>query len=118
MLLGLIVSVLVLTVCLRSFRGVFFPVITAVSSMIITFGIEGYFKTEFDPSMILIPAFLGLAVSIGYSIHVFSFFRQNLILSGNREDAAVSAIEEIGWPLLFNSFNYNCSPFIVSVYSG
>ena len=103
MLLGLLVSVLVLSVSLRSLRGVLFPVITAVSSMIITFGIEGYFRTEFDPSMILIPAFLGLAVSIGYSIHVFSFFRQNLILTGNRKDAAVSAIEEIGWPLLFTA---------------
>ncbi len=103
MMLGLIVSVLVLAASLRSLRGVLFPVITAASSMIITFGIEGYFKAEFDPSMILIPAFLGLAVSIGYSIHVFSFFRQNLILSGSRRDAAVTAIEEIGWPLLFTA---------------
>ena len=103
MFMGLLASIIVLIVCLRSLRGVLFPVITAVSSMIITFGIEGYFRTEFDPSMILIPAFLGLAVSIGYSIHVFSFFRQNLILSGDRSDAAVSAIEEIGWPLLFTA---------------
>ena len=71
--------------------------------MIITFGLEGYFHAEFDPSMILIPAFLGLAVSIGYSIHVFSFFRQNMILSGDRKDAAVTAVEEIGWPLLFTA---------------
>ena len=103
MMYGLLVSIFVLAVSLRSLRGVLFPVITAVCSMIITFGLEGYFHAEFDPSMILIPAFLGLAVSIGYSIHVFSFFRQNVILSGDRKDAAVTAVEEIGWPLLFTA---------------
>ncbi len=103
MLLGLLISVLVLAITLRSLRGVIFPIITAVASMIITFGIEGYLEVEFDPSMILIPAFLGLAVAVGYSIHVFSFYRQNLDKSGNRKDAAVKAVEEIGWPLLFTA---------------
>ena len=102
-LTGILASVIILIIALRSFRGVIFPVISSILSMIITFGIEGFFRTEFDPSLISVPLFLGLAVSIGYSVHIFTFYRQELVISLCRKKAAVKAVRDAGWPLLFTA---------------
>ena len=102
-LTGILASIIILIIALRSFRGVIFPLISSVLSMIITFGIEGFFRTEFDPSLITVPLFLGLAVSIGYSVHIFSFYRQELFLSRCRKRSAVKAVQQSGWPLLFTA---------------
>jgi len=109
MRLGLIISILILGLSLRSFRGVIFSVITAISGMLITLGIEGYFNITVQPSVIPIPLFLGLAVSIGYSIHVFNFYKQRLLEIGDRKEAVIYAIEKTGWPLLFTALTTICA---------
>lgn len=101
--ISIILTILILAVSLRSVRGVVFPLITAVSAIIIVFGFQGFLGIGFDPSMIFMPAFLSLAVSIGYSIHVFNFFKREFFKTGLRHDALVRAIEETGWPLLFSA---------------
>jgi predicted RND superfamily exporter protein len=101
--LGLIVSMILLGIFLRSVRGVIFPIITAIGAMIITLGIEGYFKTKLQPSMLPMPLFLGLAVAVGYSIHLFNFFKNELLRTGKRKEAVIVAIEKTGWPLLFTA---------------
>ncbi|QTL98847.1 MMPL family transporter [Iocasia frigidifontis] len=101
--LGLIISVILLGIFLRSWRGVIFPIITAIGTMIITLGIEGYFKTTVQPSILPMPLFLGLAVAVGYSIHLFNFFKKELLKTGKRKEAVVIAIEKTGWPLLFTA---------------
>jgi predicted RND superfamily exporter protein len=101
--ISLFLTIIVLAVSLRSIRGVIFPLITAVSAMVIIFGIQGYLGIITDPSMIFMPVFLGLAVSIGYSIHVFSYFKRKFFMTGDRRGALVTAVEETGWPLLFSA---------------
>ncbi|MTI60050.1 MAG: hypothetical protein FH762_08765 [Firmicutes bacterium] len=101
--LGLIISIILLGLFLRSLRGVIFPIITAIGAMIITLGIEGYFKTTVQPSMLPMPLFLGLAVAVGYSIHLFNFFKKEFLRTGKRKAAVAIAIEKTGWPLLFTA---------------
>nr|WP_320114430.1 MMPL family transporter [uncultured Desulfuromonas sp.] len=100
---SLIVTVVLLAVALRSVRGVIFPLITAVSAIVIVLGMQGFLGIANDPSMILLPVFLSLAVSIGYSIHVFTAFKRSFLHSGQRREAVVYAVEETGWPLLFSA---------------
>jgi predicted RND superfamily exporter protein len=101
--LGLIISMILLGIFLRSWRGIIFPIITAIGAMIITLGIEGYFKTTLQPSMLPMPLFLGLAIAVGYSIHLFNFFKKELLRTGKRKAAVIVAIEKTGWPLLFTA---------------
>jgi predicted RND superfamily exporter protein len=101
--ISLLLTIIVLAVSLRNVRGVIFPLITAVSSMIIIFGLQGYMGIVTDPSMIFMPVFLGLAVSIGYSIHVFNYFKREFFITGDRREALAYAVEETGWPLLFSA---------------
>jgi uncharacterized protein len=100
---SLLVTIVVLAITLRSFRGVVFPLITAISAMVLVFGAQGFLGIPNDPSMIFLPLFLSLAVSIGYSIHVFNYFKRTFWQTGKRRQSIVHAIEETGWPLLFSA---------------
>jgi len=100
---SLLLTAVVLTIALRSVRGVVFPLVTAVSALVIVFGAQGFLGITNDPSMIFLPVFLCLAVSIGYSIHVFNYFKRTFWQTGRRRQALVHAIEETGWPLLFSA---------------
>jgi predicted RND superfamily exporter protein len=101
--LALLLAVIVLIIFLRSLRGVVFPIISAISSMIIIFGIEGYMGIKIDPSMISLPMFLGFAVSVGYSIHVFTFYKRAVREGKSPKQASIFAVEETGWPILFTA---------------
>ncbi len=100
---SLLLTVVVLAVALRSVRGVVFPLVTAVSALVMVFGAQGFLGISNDPSMIFLPTFLSLAVSIGYSIHVFNYFKRTFWQTGSRRQSLVHAIEETGWPLLFSA---------------
>ncbi len=99
---SILLTIAILAVSLRSFTGVVFPLLTAVSGIVIVFGFQGFVGISFDPTMVFIPVFLGLAVSIGYSIHVFNFFKREFFTTGERRNSVIRAVEETGWPLLFS----------------
>lgn len=101
--ISLLLTVTVLAISLRSVRGVVFPLIAAVSGMVLVFGTQGYLGITNDPSMIFLPIFLSLALAIGYSIHLFNFFKREFLRTGKRRQALVYAVEEVGWPLLFSA---------------
>jgi predicted RND superfamily exporter protein len=101
--LALLLAVMVLIIFLRSLRGVVFPIISALSAIIIIFGIEGYMGIKIDPSMISLPMFLGFAVSVGYSIHVFTFYKRAVRDGISPQKASIFAVEETGWPILFTA---------------
>jgi len=100
---SLLLTIVVLAIALRSVRGVVFPLVTAISSLVIVLGVQGFMGISTDPSMIFLPVFLSLAVSIGYSIHVFNYFKRTFWQTGKRRKAIVHAIEETGWPLFFSA---------------
>ncbi len=101
--ISMLLTIVILAVSLRSVTGVVFPLVTAVSGIFVVFGFQGFLGISFDPSMIFIPVFLSLAVAIGYSIHVFNFFKREFLTTGHRRTAIIHAIEETGWPLLFSA---------------
>lgn len=101
--LSLLASLLVLSLALRSFRSILISILVAFGSVFITFGMQGILGISIDIGMVVVPVYLGIAVSIGYSIHVFSFFDRNFAKTGKRKESIYHAVEETGWPLLFTA---------------
>ncbi len=99
--MALLVTMVTLALFLRNVRGVIFPFITLVGSMVMVFGAQGYMGIAVDPSMIFVPVFLGIAITTSYSIHIFNFSRREFSATGLRRPSLLHAIEETGWPLLF-----------------
>jgi uncharacterized protein len=102
-LLGSIVMVVLLIVFLRSLRGVLVPVFTTIMGIIVVFGIMGLLGFGIDASMMTLPILLGMALSVGYSIHLANAFKRKFLESGKRKQAAITAVEETGWPIFFTA---------------
>ncbi|MEH0020170.1 MAG: MMPL family transporter [Desulfobacter sp.] len=100
---SLIVSLIVLTLALRSFRGILVTILVAAGSVILTFGLQGWMGKAIDVGMVMVPLYLGIAVSIGYSIHIFTFFNRKFRATGKRKAAVCHAVKETGWPILFTA---------------
>lgn len=102
--IAVLVSILILLLVTRSFRGVVVPLVTAVSSIVIVYGILGYAGMKIDSGMIMIPMLLTFAVSIAYNIHVYSYFIRQFFIHGKRRQAVEETVKEMGWPVLFSAF--------------
>lgn len=103
MFLAFITAILILLMVLRSLRGIVIPLLTAVSSIVWVFGAMGYLGIKIDTMVMTLPIYLGLAVSIGYSIHLFNFFQRGMLITNRRADAANFAVQETGWPIFFTA---------------
>ena len=103
-LIAIILSIIILFIFLRSLRGVIIPLITTISSIIIVFGFMGHLGLKINATVMSVPVFIGFAVSIGYSIHLFNFFKRNLFITGKRKESVYYSFKQSGWPLLFTAF--------------
>jgi len=100
---AILLSILVMLLVTRSLRGVVVPVITAIGSIVIVYGIMGYFRFKIDSGMMLVPMLLAFAVAVAYNIHIYSYFRRRFRLHGKRKQAVVETVGEMGWPVLFSA---------------
>lgn len=101
--LAILVSIIVLIIFLRSLRGVLIPLITTIVSIVIVFGMMGLLGIKINATMMSVPVFLGFAVSIGYSIHVFNFYKRQKRLKGKNKEAVYFAVKQSGWPIFFTA---------------
>jgi hydrophobe/amphiphile efflux-3 (HAE3) family protein len=99
--LTLLAMIAVLAVLFRSVRCVLAPLLTAFVACVWVFGVMGYAHILVQSMVEMIPVVLVLVVSIGYSIHVLSFFRQRFRKTGKRRESIIYAVENSGWPILF-----------------
>lgn len=97
----LLTMIAVLVILFRSFRCVVVPLLTAFVATVWVFGVMGYAGIRVQSMVEMIPVVLVLVVSIGYSIHILSFFRQRFRTTGKRIDSITYAVEQAGWPILF-----------------
>ena len=101
--ISILITVVALILILRSLRGVFVPLFTAISSILCVFGGMGWLGIKVDISVMIMPVLLALAVSIGYSIHIFNFFKQKFLATGERKESIFYAVEHTGWPIFFTA---------------
>ena len=102
-LISMIVAIFLLAIFLRSLRGVIFPIITTISSLLIVYGGMGYAGVKINNLVITIPLLLGMSISIGYSVHIFNFFRYRARNTGRRRESILYAMEHTGWPMFFTA---------------
>ncbi len=98
---GFLVMVFCLVLFVRSLRGVVVPAIATVGGIASVLGINAWLGIIGDESMVALPVLLGMALSVGYSIHYINSFRMHFRCTGNRRESVICAVEETGWPILF-----------------
>ncbi len=101
--LAILLAIVILIIALRSLRGVVVPVISAISSMIVVYGVVGFIGTPVDNMVLSFPFLIGFAVSIAYSIHLFSFYKRHFRQYGQRREAIIYSFGEVGWGVLFTA---------------
>lgn len=100
-IIGFIVMVLCLILFVRSLRGVIVPTIATICGIASVMGINAWLGIAGDAAMVALPVLLGMALSVGYTIHYVNEFRLFFRRSGKRKQSVIQAVEETGWPILF-----------------
>ncbi len=95
------VMIVFLIIFVRTPFGVIIPSITTVGAIASVMGGMAYFGEKADLSLVTLPVLLGIALSIGYSIHYINMFKLHFRQTGNRRESAVKTVEESGWSVFF-----------------
>ena len=98
-----LISILILLIVTRSLRGVVAPLVTAAGAIVIVYGALGYSGMTIDSGMMMIPMLLAFAVAVAYNIHIYSYFKRQFLLHGERRRAVEETVGEMGWPILFSA---------------
>ncbi len=98
-----LLMMILLAVFFRSVVAVIAPVLTAAISMLMVLGFYGWIGVAVQELMLIIPLLLVLVLSVGYNVHVLSFFRQQFLARGSRREAIAHAMEQAAWPILFTA---------------
>lgn len=98
---GFVVMIICLILFVRSLRGVIVPFIAMLGSICSVLGLSAYLGITGDSNMITLPILLGMALSVGYSVHYINAFRMYFRRTGRRKWSVVKAVEDTGWPILF-----------------
>ena len=101
--IGFLLMVLLLGYFLRSWRGVIVPIFSTIFGVTVVFGMMGWLGFPIDQSMILLPVFLGMALSVSYSVHIVNAIKKGLSLGLVRKQAIIEAVSETGWPIAFTA---------------
>ena len=100
-IIGFAVMLVCLILFVRSLRGVIVPAIATVGGIASVLGVNAWLGIVGDESMVALPVLLGMALSVGYSIHYINSFHMHFRRTGNRRESVINAVEETGWPILF-----------------
>ncbi|PLX25310.1 MAG: hypothetical protein C0599_00735, partial [Salinivirgaceae bacterium] len=101
--LAILLAIVILIIALRSVWGLIVPILSAISSMIVMYGVVGFIGYHVDNMVLSFPFLIGFAVSIAYSIHLFSFYKRHFRKHGHRREAIVYSFGEVGWGVLFTA---------------
>ena len=99
--IGFFVMLLCLVLFVRSLRGVIVPILATVGGIVCVLGYSSLLGVKSNTTMLALPVLLGMALSVGYSIHYINEFRLHFRNSGKRKESVIKAVEETGWPILF-----------------
>jgi uncharacterized protein len=100
---GFVVMIILLVLFLRSLRGVLVPVFTTIMGIVVVFGGMGWLGIGVESNMMTLPVLLGMALSVGYSVHLVNAFKRFFYTNGRRKEAMIAAVEETGWPIFFTA---------------
>jgi len=99
--IGFFVMIACLLLFVRSLRGLIVPIISTVCGIVSVLGYSSLLGVKSNLTMLALPVLLGMALSVGYSIHYINEFRLHFRNTGKRKESVIKAVEETGWPILF-----------------
>ena len=99
--IGFAVMLFMLIFLLRSLRGVAFSLLSAFLGIASVLGLSSYLGFPINANAISLPILLGMALSIGYSLHVINSFKRHFRRTGKRIESVILMAEETGWSLFF-----------------
>ena len=100
-LLGFAVMLVFLIVCVRNVLGVVIPALATIGAIATVLGGMSWFNAKADATLITLPILLGMALSVGYSVHYINMFKLLFRRTGDRLLSVEKTVEECGWPVLF-----------------
>lgn len=100
-IIGVFIMILCLAFFTRNKYGVMIPFLATALAMVSVFGICGWLGIKPDFTLFTLPMMLGMALSVGYSIHYINSFKLAFRKLDNRKAALVEAVTETGWPIFF-----------------
>jgi len=102
-LLSITILVLIVFLALfyRTFKGVAIPIVSAIVSILIIFGIMGHLGIKINAILFAVPVIFSLSISLGYSVHLLNYYQRALQESGNVRASVIEAVAKSGWPSLF-----------------
>ena len=100
-IIGFFVMLIFLALFLHNAFGVVVPAVTTVGAIASVFGGMSYFGVKADSTLITVPIILGMALSVGYSVHYINMFKLFFRRTGKRKESVISCVEECGWSVLF-----------------
>lgn len=99
--IGFIVMILCLIIFIRNIVGVIVPVLATGGAICSVLGAMSWMHVAADSTLIMLPILLGMALSVGYSIHYINGFKMNFRQTGKRYESILKTVEESGWPIFF-----------------
>jgi predicted RND superfamily exporter protein len=101
--LTMLIMIILLAIVFRSVVAVVGPLLVTILSTVWIFGVMGWWGIKIQEMIMIVPMLLIIVISIGYSVHILSFFRQEFLRSGNRVEAIHYALQHSAWPILFTA---------------
>ena len=99
--LAFLVMLVLLAFFTRSVVGVVLPSVATLCAIASSLGLMAYCGEVADESLFVVPLLLGMALSVGYSIHYINMFKMKFAASGNRKESAAYSVENSGWAIFF-----------------
>ena len=103
MSLGFLAMLICLFAFVRSPIGVLISTLCTIAGIASIIGFTSWLKIPVDLNCISLPVLLGMALSVGYSIHFINAFRLQFRKTGKRYESVLLCVEETGWPILFTN---------------
>ncbi|MCR4822028.1 MAG: MMPL family transporter [Treponema sp.] len=100
-LIGCVVVLIIFFLLLHSVRAVLVSILVTVFGISSVFGFSSHLGFPLNIEAVSLPVLLGMALAVGYSIHIINSFKLHFRRSGKRKEAVYAAVEETGWPILF-----------------
>ena len=101
--LTILILIVFLAIFFRSFKGVIIPLMSAILSIIIIFGIMGYLGIKINAILFAVPVIFSLAISLGFFVYLMNYYKQSLANGKDKKEAIIDAIAKSGWPTTFAS---------------
>lgn len=100
---ALAIIMLVLLVVFRRPSGVFLPLVIVIISVLSTVSLMAVLGAAIKIPTQILPSFI-LAVGVGDSIHLLSYFYRRFNQTGDKQEALSYSLSHVGLPLVMTSF--------------